>query len=340
MNKSYHVAIVGASGLVGKEMRAVLEERKFPVSRLTLIASNRSAGQIQDFAGEAHVVSKLSEDSFDGVDIALFSAGEDISRKAAPRAAQAGAVVVDNSSAWRMDPECPLIVPEVNPEEIWSHKGIIANPNCSTIQLVVALKPLHDQAVLSRVVVATYQSVSGMGSEALDELFGQAVSVIGMKPMPNKVFKKQMVFNLLPHCGSVGQDGWTSEEQKIVNETRKILDEPDLKVVATAVRVPVFISHGEAVFVELESALSVDAARELLRRSPGIEVIDDLEAGEYPQPIDTAGRDAVYVGRLRSDPSVEHGLCLWVVADNLRKGAATNAVQIAEELIRGWEAGR
>jgi aspartate-semialdehyde dehydrogenase len=340
MSKTYHVAIVGATGLVGKEMRVVLEERKFPVSRLTLLASERSAGEIQDFRGEAHVVAPLKEDSFEGVDIVLFSAGEDLSRQFAPIAARAGAVVIDNSAAWRMDPECPLIVPEVNAEEIWSHHGIIANPNCSTIQLVVALKPLHDEAVLSRVVVATYQSVSGMGSEALDELFSQTVAVINMKPMDHKVFRKQMAFNLLPHCGSVQEEGWTTEELKIVNETRKILGEPDLRVTATAVRVPVFISHGEAVFAELESELTPERARELWRQAPGLELIDDLEQGEYPQPVDTAGQDAVFVGRLRKDPSVPNGLCFWVVADNLRKGAATNAVQIAEELARGWEEGR
>jgi aspartate-semialdehyde dehydrogenase len=340
MSRSYHVAVVGATGLVGKEMRAILEERKFPISRLTLLASERSAGEVQDFGGEAHVVSALKEDSFDGVEIALFSAGEDIARKFAPIAARAGAVVIDNSSAWRMDPECPLVVPEVNLDDIWEHKGIIANPNCSTIQLVVALKPLHDEAVLSRVVVATYQSVSGMGSEALDELFSQAVSVINMKPLDHNVFRKQMVFNLLPHCGSVREEGWTTEEQKIIHETRKILGEPDLRVTATAVRVPVFIGHGEAVFAEFESPITPQQARELWSAAPGLEVVDDLEAGEYPMPVDSAGKDAVHVGRVRQDPSVEHGLCFWVVADNLRKGAATNAVQIAEELARGWEAGR
>jgi aspartate-semialdehyde dehydrogenase len=341
MSRGHHVAIVGATGLVGKEMRVILEERKFPISRLTLLASQRSAGEVQELYGEAHVVSALSDESFDGVEIALFSAGEDISRRYAPVAASAGAVVIDNSSAWRMDPDCPLVVPEVNLEETWNHKkGIIANPNCSTIQLVVALQPLHDAAVLSRVVVATYQSVSGMGAEALDELFAQSVSVINIRPLEAKVFGKQMAFNLLPHCGSIREEGWTTEEEKIIQETRKILDEPDLPVTATAVRVPVFIGHGEAVFVELESELSVQEARELWQNSPGVELLDDLESGEYPQPVAAAGKDAVLIGRIRKDPSVEHGLCFWVVADNLRKGAATNAVQIAEELVRGWEAGR
>jgi aspartate-semialdehyde dehydrogenase len=340
MSKSFHVAIVGATGLVGKEMRVVLEERRFPVSRLSLLASERSAGEIQEFRGEAQVVGALKQDSFEGVDIVLFSAGEDLSREYAPVAAKAGAVVIDNSAAWRMDSKCPLVVPEVNADDIWSHGGIIANPNCSTIQLVVALKPLHDEAELTRVVVATYQSVSGMGSEALDELFSQSVSVINMKPLDQKVFRKQMAFNLLPHCGSVRDEGWTTEELKIVQETRKILGEPDLRVTATAVRVPVFISHGEAVFAEFESELSVERARELWSEAPGLEVLDDLAQGEYPQPVDTAGQDGVFVGRLRKDPSVQHGLCFWVVADNLRKGAATNAVQIAEALVRGWEEGR
>ncbi len=339
MRPSYRVAIVGATGLVGKEMRTILEERGFPVSELRLLASERSKGEVQSFRDEAHVVSTLVEESFEGIDFALFSAGEEVSREFAPLAVKAGAIVIDNSAAWRMDSEVPLVVPEVNDGALTKHKGIIANPNCSTIQLVVALAPLHDECILERVVVATYQSVSGMGSAALDELLAQSIQLANFRPVTQKVFRQQMAFNLVPHCGSMQSDGWTSEETKLVHETRKILGEPELQIAATAVRVPVFIGHGEAVFVELEHPISVQEARDLWAEADGIEVRDDLEAGTYPMPVDAAGQDAVYVGRIRIDESVQHGLSFFVAADNLRKGAATNAVQIAEELAKRRESG-
>jgi aspartate-semialdehyde dehydrogenase len=333
---SFKVAVVGATGNVGREMLSILAERRFPASAVDAVASERSAGAEVSF-GEEKILKVLPLDSYDfrGVDIALFSPGGKISAVHAPRAAKAGAVVVDNTSHFRMDKDVPLVVPEVNPEAIagYEKRGIIANPNCSTIQMVMALKPLHDLAHIKRVVVATYQSTSGAGRAAMDELFSQTRGVFVNDPIRSEQFTKQIAFNCIPHIDIFMDDGDTKEEWKMAGETRKILDS-EIKVTATCVRVPVFIGHAEAVNVEFERPISEEAARAALRGAPGIVVVDHRADDGYVTPVEVAGEDAVYVSRIRRDPTVEHGLNLWVVADNLRKGAALNTVQIAEVLAR------
>jgi len=334
----YHVAVVGATGAVGEQMREVLEEREFPVGELRLLASERSAGQLLSFRQRQIRVEVLTEDSFKDIDIGLFSAGGSVSAKFAPIAVQAGAVVIDNTSYFRMEPDVPLVVPEVNAKEIarYQSRGIIANPNCSTIQMVVALKPIHDVARIKRIVVSTYQSVSGAGRRAMEELSQQVAALFNGKEIEKIKFPHQIAFNCIPHIDAFEPNGYTKEEMKMINETRKILGEPSLPVTATTVRVPVFCSHSESINVETEKKLTAKQARALLRESPGIIVADEPESAVYPMAIDAVGTDATYVGRIRDDESVPNGLNLWVVADNLRKGAALNAVQIAEILIRDY----
>ena len=335
---SYKVAVVGATGAVGQQMVACLEERNFPVARLVPLASERSVGKTVTFLGKEIPVEMLTKDSFDGVEIALFSAGGGISKEYGPIAAQAGAVVVDNSSAWRMDPEVPLVVPEVNPHDIglYTQRGIIANPNCSTIQMVVALKPLHDAARIKRVVVSTYQAVSGTGQKAVDELAEQVRALLSCQATKNKVYPHRIAFNVLPHIDVFLPNGYTKEEMKMVNETQKIMGDDSIRVTATTVRVPVFYGHSEAVNIETERKLTVAEARQILAEAPGVKVVDNPAQNEYPMPLDAAGQDLTLVGRIREDFSIPNGLNFWVVADNLRKGAATNAVQIAELLIRDY----
>jgi aspartate-semialdehyde dehydrogenase len=334
----YDIAIVGATGAVGEQMREVLEERKFPVGEMRLLASERSAGQFLEFDGRQHRVGVLTENSFEGIDIALFSAGGAVSARYAPLAVSSGAVVVDNTACFRMVPDIPLVVPEVNAGAISDYKSsrIIANPNCSTIQMVVALKPIHDAARIKRVVVSTYQSVSGAGRQAMDELSQQVAALYNSKDVEKKKFPHQIAFNCIPHIDVFMEDGYTKEEWKMIHETRKILGEPSLAITATTVRVPVFFSHSESVNVETEKKLTAAEVKSLLRQAPGIIVADEPENNLYPLALDATGKDATYVGRIREDHSVENGINLWVVADNLRKGAALNAVQIAEILIRDY----
>ena len=338
MGGTYRVAVVGATGAVGQQMVACLEERNFPVARLVPLASERSVGEIVTFLGKEIPVEVLTKDSFDGVEIALFSAGGGISKQYGPIAARAGAVVVDNSSAWRMDPEVPLVVPEVNPHDIglYTKTGIIANPNCSTIQMVVALKPLHDAARIKRVVVSTYQAVSGTGQKAVDELAEQVRALLSCQPTKNKVYPHRIAFNCLPHIDVFLPNGYTKEEMKMVDETVKIMGDDSIQVTATTVRVPVFYGHSEAVNIETERKLTPEEARQILAKAPGVKVVDNPAKNEYPMPLDAAGQDLTLVGRIREDFSIANGLNFWVVADNLRKGAATNAVQIAELLIRDY----
>ena len=331
----YVVAVVGATGAVGTEMIEVLEEREFPVARLVPLASTRSAGGTVTFKGNEVPIEVLTKDSFDGVDIALFSAGADLSREFAPIAVKAGAVVIDNSAAWRMTPEVPLVVPEVNAHDIQRHKGIIANPNCSTIQMVVALKPLHDHARIKRIVVTTFQSVSGTGKDAMDELMAECQDLLSFKSASPKVYPYQIAFNCLPQIDEFLPSGYTKEEMKMVHETRKIMGDQSIHVTATTVRVPVYIGHSEAVNIETERKLSANEARAILSTAPGVLLYDDPAHKIYPMPLEVAGKDEVYVGRVREDESIANGLNLWVVADNLRKGAALNAVQIAEHLAQG-----
>lgn len=331
----YKVAIAGATGNVGRELLNILAEREFPVDEVHALASSRSVGREVSF-GEKDVLKVQDLESFDfkGIDIGLFSPGGSVSAIHAPRAAKAGCVVIDNTSHFRMDPDVPLIVPEVNAEAIdgFNKKNIIANPNCSTIQMVVALKPLHDVAGIKRVVVSTYQSVSGAGNEAMDELFNQTKGIfVNQTPEPAK-FSKQIAFNVIPHIDSFMDDGATKEEWKMVVETKKILD-PKIKLTATCVRVPVFVSHAESVNIEMERELSADQAREILRTAPGVYLYDTPEEDGYITPVEAVGEYATYVSRVREDPTVDNGLNLWVVSDNLRKGAALNTVQIAEVLI-------
>src|SRR5690606_25300198 len=332
----YRVAVVGATGNVGREMLAILAEREFPMDEVAAVASSRSQGievEIGD-TGKKVKCQNLEHFDFSGWDIALFAAGSGPTKDYAPKAAAAGCVVIDNSSLYRMDPDVPLIVPEVNPDAIDDYKkrNIIANPNCSTAQMVVALKPLHDAAGIKRVVVSTYQSVSGAGKQGMDELFEQSRAIFVGDPVEPKKFTKQIAFNVIPHIDVFLDDGFTKEEWKMVAETKKILD-PKIKLVATCVRVPVFISHSEAVTIEFETPLSADDAREILREAPGCLVVDQREDGGYVTPYEAAGEDATYISRIREDPTVENGLAMWVVSDNLRKGAALNTIQIAETLI-------
>ncbi len=337
----YRVAIVGATGLVGQEFVKVLEQRSFPVDSIRLLASDRSAGKKLFVAHREIAVEETVPSSFEGIDIALFSAGAEISRYFSPIAAQAGAVVIDNSAAFRMEADVPLVVPEVNPEDIEWHKGIIANPNCSTIQMVVALYPLHKVNPIKRIIVDTYQAVSGTGSAAVDELTTQARQVIdGQNTIPH-VYSHQIAFNVLPEIDVFLDDGYTKEERKMMEETRKIMHAGDIAVSATCVRVPVLMGHSEAIHVEFSQSMSPDEARHILAQAPGVKVLDDPAISLYPQPWPVAGTDDVLVGRIRYDTSHPYGLAMWVVADNLRKGAALNAVQIAEEMIkRGWESNR
>ena len=330
----FKVAVVGATGNVGREMLAILDERGFPADEVVAIASRRSVGTDVSFGDGLLKVKGLENYDFSDTDIALMSAGGSVAKEWAPKIGAQGCIVIDNSSAWRYDSDIPLIVPEVNADAIvgFRNHNIIANPNCSTAQLVVALKPLHDRAKIKRVVVATYQSVSGAGKEGADELFTQTRAVFVSDPIENKKFPKRIAFNLIPQIDVFQDDGFTREEWKMVVETKKILD-PKIKLVATCVRVPVFVSHSEAVAVEFENPISADEAREILREAPGCLVVDKREPGGYVTPYEAAGEDATYISRIREDPTVENGLMLWVVSDNLRKGAALNAVQIAEVLV-------
>ncbi|HDM78003.1 MAG TPA: aspartate-semialdehyde dehydrogenase [Deltaproteobacteria bacterium] len=332
MAGGYKVAVVGATGAVGNMMIKVLEERDFPVETLTLLASERSKGKKLVYKGQEIEVQVLAEDSFKPIELALFSAGASVSKKFAPIAAKDGCVVVDNSSAFRMDPETPLVVPEVNPDDVEKHKGIIANPNCSTIQMVVALKPIYDKAGIKRIVVSTYQAVSGTGKRAMEELSAQIRAIINSEEVKNDVYPHQIAFNCLPHIGSFLPNGYTEEEMKMVNETRKILGDPDIQVTATTVRVPVYYGHSEAINVETKTKITVEEVRSLLENAPGVRVVDDPSNFVYPMPLDAEGQDDTLVGRLREDISIPNGIDMWVVADNIRKGAATNAVQIAEIL--------
>ena len=330
----YKVAIAGATGNVGREMLNILDERKFPADEVVALASRRSVGTEVTFGDRTLKVKALENYDFSDVDICLMSAGGDVSKEWSPKIGAQGAVVIDNSSAWRYDADVPLIVPEVNADAVsgYTRKNIIANPNCSTAQLVVALKPLHDAATIKRVVVSTYQSVSGAGKEGMDELFAQTKAVYTASDLVTKKFPKRIAFNVIPHIDVFMEDGYTKEEWKMVAETKKILD-PKIKLTATCVRVPVFIGHSEAVNIEFDQPISVDEAREVLRKAPGCLVIDKREPGGYVTPYESAGEDATYISRIREDATVENGLALWCVSDNLRKGAALNAIQIAECLI-------
>ncbi|WP_319797153.1 aspartate-semialdehyde dehydrogenase [Nitrobacter sp.] len=330
----YKVALVGATGNVGREMLNILDERKFPADDVVALASRRSVGTEVSYGDKTLKVKALENHDFSDVDICLMSAGGAVSKEWSPRIGAAGAVVIDNSSTWRMDPDVPLIVPEVNADAVagFTRKNIIANPNCSTAQLVVALKPLHDKAAIKRVVVSTYQSVSGAGKEGMDELFAQTKSVYTASELVNKKFPKRIAFNVIPEIDVFMEDGYTKEEWKMMAETKKILD-PKIRLTATCVRVPVFIGHSEAVSIEFEKPITPDEARSILRNAPGCLVIDKHEPGGYVTPYESAGEDATYISRIREDATVENGLSMWVVSDNLRKGAALNAVQIAECLI-------
>ena len=329
----YKVAVVGATGNVGREMVSVLAERQFPFSEVVALASTKSVGTEVSFGDKILKVKALDYYDFKGTDVVLMSAGGKVSKEWSPKIAAAGAIVIDNSSTWRMDREVPLVVPEVNAAALDGiKKGIIANPNCSTAQLVVALKPLHDEAQIKRVVVATYQSVSGAGKDAMDELFRQTRAVFVADPIETHKFTKQIAFNVIPHIDVFMDDGYTKEEWKMMVEVQKILD-PDIQVNVTCVRVPVFIGHSEVVNIEFEKPITAQRARAILREAPGCLVIDKHEDGGYITPIEAAGEDATYISRIRRDGTVENGLCMWVVSDNLRKGAALNAVQIAECLI-------
>ncbi len=331
---AYKIAIVGATGNVGREVLEILAERGFPVSEVVPLASRRSQGTEVSFGDKTLTVQALDHYDFSGTDIAIMSAGGSVSLEWAPKIAAKGCVVIDNSSAWRYDADVPLIVPEVNADAIegFSRKNIIANPNCSTAQLVVALKPLHDKARIKRLVVATYQSVSGAGKEAMDELFNQTRAVFVADPIEPAKFTKRIAFNVIPHIDVFMEDGSTKEEWKMVAETKKMLD-PKIKLTATCARVPVFVGHSEAVNIEFENEISADEAREVLRESPGCLVVDKHEDGGYVTPYECAGEDATFISRIREDPTVENGLSIWVVSDNLRKGAALNTVQIAELLV-------
>ncbi len=337
MTKLYSVAVVGATGAVGQEMIQTLEKRNFPVGQLRLLASARSLGKKCVFKGKEYPVEELTENSFEGIEIALFSAGGSISKKFAPCAVKAGAVVIDNTSAFRMDPDVPLVVPEVNPDDIFKHNGIIANPNCSTIQMVHVLKPLHDFARIKRVVVSTYQAVSGAGMKAIDELLKETEAVLHNRNYERKIFPHQIAFNALPRIpqsGGIEDGGYTNEEVKMIKETNKIMGDDSIRVTATCVRIPVLRGHSESVNIETEKDITVEKARELLAKTENMIVQDDIEHEMYPLAVNCTGKFETFVGRIRKDDSVKHGLNLWVVSDNLLKGAAWNAVQIAAYLIR------
>jgi len=332
--KSYNFAILGATGAVGQTMIKVLEERNFPVNEIKFLASERSAGKEVEYYGMKYKVEAVCEEAFENVDIALFSAGGERSKKWAPIAASKGAVVIDNSSAFRMDPEVPLVVPEVNPEDVKWHKGIIANPNCSTIQMVVALYPIHKVKKIKRIIVATYQAVSGAGATAIEDLELETKAVMEGKYFYPRALPHHIAFNVIPRIDNFEPNGYTKEELKMINETRKIMHEPDIKVSPTCVRVPVYVGHSEAVTIETQEPITAEKAREILKNVPGVVVEDDPFNNVYPTPIEVAGKDDVFVGRIRKDLGFENGLSMWIVGDNLRKGAATNAVQIAELLVK------
>src|SRR5262245_2436695 len=334
MNKRPHVAVVGATGAVGVEMIKTLEKRNFPVGRLTLLASARSVGKKLKFRGTDVTVTELTKDSFKGIDIALFSAGGSISKEFAPIAAKAGCVVVDNSSAFRQDPEVPLVIPEINASDVKKHKGIIANPNCTTAITLMALYPLHQAFSVKRIFASSYQAVSGTGAKAIEELQRQVDQIVNGKPTTKQVYPHQIAFNVLPHVDSFLTNGYTKEEMKMENEGRKIMHHPTFRASVTCVRVPVYRAHSVAVSAEFEKPVSVEAAREVLRRAPGLEVVDAPEKNEYPLPLYVAEKYNCQVGRIRKDCALENGLAFWVSGDQLLKGAALNAVQIAEELIR------
>lgn len=333
MVEGFNVAVVGATGAVGEEMFKILAQRNFPVKNLRAFASKRSEGKKIEFKGEKIKVENLSSSSLKNIDIALFSAGASVSREFSPRFVKEGAVVVDNSSAFRMEKDVPLVVPEVNPHAVEKHKGIIANPNCSTIQLVVALWPIHKNFKIKRIIVTTMQSVSGTGKEAIFELKTQTEQYLEGKPLKKEVYPHQITFNLLPHIGNFLLSGYTEEEMKLVNETRKIMEDDSIKVTATCVRVPVFFSHSEAVTIETEKSLSAAKVREILSETKGVIVEDNPEKNIYPLPINAQGKDEVFVGRIREDESCPNSINMWIVADNLRKGAALNTIQIAELLV-------
>ncbi len=341
MSKSFNVAVAGATGAVGNQMIACLEERDFPLKSLKLLATARSVGRKLRFKGEDVPVEELTEASFKGVDIGIFSAGGATSQKFAPAAAKAGCVVVDNSAAWRMDPDVPLVVPEVNPHAVakYTNKGIIANPNCSTIQMIVALAPIHKKVGIKRIVVSTYQAVSGTGKKAIDELYNQTKAILNFLEPERKVYPHRIAFNCLPQIDVFLENGYTKEEMKMVHETRKILEDDTIGVTATTVRVPVFFSHSESVNVETRQPITPEETRALLEQAPGVKVQDDPSRNLYPLAIDAAGKDETFVGRIRKDESIENGINLWIVSDNIRKGAATNAVQIAEILGREYLGG-
>ena len=332
--QAYNVAIAGATGAVGETFLSILEERNFPIATLKPLASSRSVGKTVRFKGVSYPVEELSHSSFEGIDIAFFSAGASRSKEFAPSAVKAGAVVVDNSSAFRMDDDIPLVVPEVNPQDIFKHRGIIANPNCTTIIMVVPLKPLHDYAKIKRVVVSSYQSTSGAGAAAMQELMSQAKAWAANEPIETKVLAHQILFNLIPHVDSFTENGYTKEEMKMFNETRKIMGDNNIRVSATCVRVPVLSAHSEAVFIETEKKITAQKARELLANAPGVKLVDNPDEKEYPMPLFASGQDLCYVGRIREDLSSENAVSLWISGDQLRKGAATNAIQIAELLIK------
>lgn len=331
--RKYNMAIVGATGMVGRKFLQVLEERQLPVENYYLFASARSAGKKVSFMGKDHVIEELTETCFDGkdIDIALFSAGGSVSKKYAPIAASKGIVVIDNSSAWRMDPQVPLVVPEVNPQDILKHKGIISNPNCSTIQAVVVLKPLHDRYGIKRIVYSTYQAVSGAGMSGYSDLER------GIKGYPPEKFPYPIFGNCLPHIDVFLDNGYTKEEMKMIEETKEILGDNSLRITATTVRVPVFNGHSESINVEFKKDFDLPELKQVLENAPGVVVVDDPGSNKYPMPVDANEKDEVFVGRIRRDESVDSGVNLWVVADNIRKGAATNTVQIAERLISYWE---
>src|SRR3989339_954510 len=334
--KKYNVAIVGIRGVVGDCMFEILKERKFPVNELRLLSFNpEEANRTYEINGKEFKLSKLTPDAFENIDIGLFSPGAAISKEYAPYAVKAGCVVIDNTSQFRMEPDVPLVVPEVNPKAIAQYKkrNIIANPNCSTIQMVVALKPIHDAVRIKRIVVSTYQAVSGAGKEAMDELSDQVLAIYGQKEIKKKVFPYQIAFNCIPQIDLFLDNGYTKEEMKMVNETRKIMGDNSIKVTATTVRVPVFRCHSESLNIETEKKISPNEIRAALSKAPGIVVFDVPEKNVYPIPVDVAGKDDTYAGRIREDESIENGINMWIVADNLRKGAALNAVQIAEKLI-------
>ena len=336
--KQFNIAVAGATGAVGNQMIACLEERNFPVQSISLLASHRSVGRTLRFKGDLIPVQELTDTSFKGIDIALFSAGGSTSKQFAPVAAESGCVVVDNSSQWRMDPEVPLVVPEVNPHAVgqYSQKGIIANPNCSTIQMVVALNPIYRKFGIKRVVVSTYQAVSGTGKKAIDELFDQTRAMINFVDWKKQVYPHRIAFNCLPHIDVFLENGYTKEEMKMVNETQKIFEDDSIGVTATTVRVPVYYGHSESINVETKHPVSAAEVRSLLEKEPGVKVVDDPENNIYPLATDAAGQDLTLVGRIRNDESIPNCINMWVVADNVRKGAATNAVQIAEILAKDY----